>query len=133
MALCDEIETSGAAPADLEARWNAVENLPDAWKARLDARFRAAGSGKSSANLPEVLLKLEVACGVDSPAEFLAARQRLKLLALKEAMENRRPVASTPQDVERWLLDAAATPRPDESSRARLAKIIAAVRQQQRR
>jgi hypothetical protein len=48
-------------------------------------------------------------------------------------MENRRPVASTPQDVERRLLDAAATPRPDESSRARLAKIIAAVRQQQRK
>jgi hypothetical protein len=133
MALCDEIETSGAAPADLEARWNAVENLPDAWRARLEARFRAAGPGKSSESLPDVLLKLEIACGIDSPAEFLAARQRLKLLALKEAMENRRPVASTPQDVERRLLDAAATPRPDESSRARLAKIIAAVRQQQRK
>ena len=39
----------------------------------------------------------------------------------------------TPQDLEAWLLDAAATPRPDEASRARLAAIIAAVRQQQHR
>jgi hypothetical protein len=148
IALCDDIETSGAQPADLEARWNAAQNLPDAWKTGLEARFRAAGSNsgplsappsasksgaRSSESLPELLLKLEVACGIDSPAEFLADRRRLKLRALKDAMEARRAVASTPQDVERWLLDAAATPRPDESSRERLAKIIAAVRQQQRK
>lgn len=132
-ALCHEIETSGAPPADAEARWNAVENLPDAWKTRLEARFRGAGSPSPSESLPDLLLKLEIACGIDSPAEFLAERQRMKLLALKHAMENRRSAASTPQDLERWLLDAAATPRPDESSRARLAAIIAAVRQQQRK
>jgi hypothetical protein len=129
MALCHDMETSGAPPADLEARWNALQDLPDAWKTRLEARFRAAGS-QSSESLPDLLLKLEIACGIDSPAEFLAERQRLKLLALKHAMENRRAVVNTPQDLERWLLDAVATPRPDESSRARLAAIIAAVRQQ---
>jgi hypothetical protein len=48
--------------------------------------------------------------------------------ALKFAMENRRPSATTPADIERWLLEAAATPRPDALSRARLEKIIAAVR-----
>jgi hypothetical protein len=49
--------------------------------------------------------------------------------ALKIAMENRRPDAgASPADIERWLLDAASTPRPDESSRARLERIIAAVR-----
>jgi hypothetical protein len=148
IALCHDIETSGAPPADLEARWNSVQNLPDAWKTRLEARFRAAGSNsgplsappsasksgtKSSEGLPEMLLKLELACGIDSPAEFLADRRRLKLHALKDAMEGRRAVVNTPQDVERWLLDAAATPRPDESSRERLARIIAAVRQQQRK
>ncbi|OGA71112.1 MAG: hypothetical protein A3G81_13075 [Betaproteobacteria bacterium RIFCSPLOWO2_12_FULL_65_14] len=132
MALCDELETSEAPPADLEARWNALQDLPDAWKASLEARFRAAGS-KSSESLPDLLLKLELACGIDSPAEFLADRRRLKLHALKDAMESRRPVVNTPQDLERWLLDAAARPRPDESSRARLAAIIAAVRQQQRK
>lgn len=133
MALCHEIETSDPPPVDLEARWNAFQHLPEAWKTSLEARFRAAGS-KSSASLPDLLLKLEIACGIDSPPEFLAERRRLKLHALKEAMESRRPaVASTPQELERWLLDAAATPRPDESSRARLAAIIAAMRQQQRK
>ena len=50
--------------------------------------------------------------------------------ALKFAMENRRPSPTTPADIERWMLEAAATPRPDEPSRARLEKIIAAVRAQ---
>jgi hypothetical protein len=132
IALCNEIETSDPPPADLEARWNTLQDLPEAWKTRLEARFRAAGA-KSGASLPDLLLKLEIACGIDSPPEFLADRRLLKLLALKHAMESRRPAANTPQDLERWLLDAAATPRPDDSSRARLAAIVAAMRQQQRK
>ncbi|OFZ87322.1 MAG: hypothetical protein A3I62_05045, partial [Betaproteobacteria bacterium RIFCSPLOWO2_02_FULL_62_79] len=125
MALCHEREISGEQAADLEARWNAVENLPDAWKARLEARFRGVGSqpgpqsssptgsksgAKSSESLPDILLNLEVACGIESPAEFLAARQHLKLRALKNAMEGRRAIVTTPEDIERWLVDAAATP-----------------------
>ena len=94
----------------------------------MDARFRgAAGAAKPQA-LPDTLLNLEVACNLDSPPEFTAARRQLKMNALKFAMENRRPSATTPADIERWLLEAAATPRPDEVSRARLEKIIAAVR-----
>lgn len=146
-ALCHEREISGEQAADLEARWNAVENLPDAWKAKLEARFRGVGSqpgpqsssptgsksgAKSSESLPDILLNLEVACGIESPAEFLAARQHLKLRALKNAMEGRRAAVTTPEDIERWLLDAAATPRSDELSRERLAKIIAAVRLRRR-
>jgi hypothetical protein len=65
---------------------------------------------------------------LDSPPEFEAARRQLKMNALKFAMENRRSGAATPEDVERWLLQAAATPRPDELARTRLEKIIAAVR-----
>lgn len=132
MALCHELETSDPPPADLEVRWNALQDLPEAWKTRLEARFRATGT-KSGESLPDLLLRLELACGIDSPPEFLADRQRLKLLALKHAMESRRPAAYTPQDLERWLLDAAATPRPDDSSRTRLAAILAAMRQQQRK
>jgi exonuclease SbcC len=131
IALCHEVETSDLPPADLEARWNALRDLPEAWKTTLEARIRGAAP-KSGASLPDLLLKLEMACGIDSPPEFLAERQRLKLLALKHAMESRRPVANTAQDLERWLLDAAATPRPDEASRARLAAIIAAMRQLER-
>ena len=134
MELCREREAtqdSGHAlteeqASDLEARWNAIEDIPAAWKSRLDARFR---DGKTPGqNLGDVLLNLEVALGIESPAEFQAARQRLRILALKTAMEGRQATATTPADIERWLLDAAATPRPDEVSRERMGKIVAAVR-----
>ncbi|MGB5080837.1 MAG: hypothetical protein WBO23_08850, partial [Burkholderiales bacterium] len=136
MRLCDEREAAGGIAPDLEARWSAVENLPDPWKRALEARFRgiaapAAGPGSGAspaAGLPELLLNLEVACGLDTPGEFLAARQQLKMRALKDAMEGRRGGATGPEDIERRLLDAAASPRPDEGSRRRLEKIIAAVR-----
>ena len=144
MALCLEREASGANAESLESRWNGVEHLPDAWKARLEGRFHGTGSQSAAATgskpgargsgaLPDILLNLEAACAIESPAEFAADRQRLKLLQLKNAMEARRPVVTTPEDIERWLLDAAATPGPDEVSRERLTKIIAAVRQRQHR
>ena len=138
MELCREREVAqesgGAGPGepapDLEARWQALDQLPEAWKTRLEARFR--GNEKPGrapgASLPDILLKLEDACGIDSPAEFSAARHGLKLLALKAAMEDRRAVVISPADIERWMLDAAAAPLPDEVSRERLVKIIAAVR-----
>jgi exonuclease SbcC len=161
MALCHEREVAtdsgrdiaAERATDLDARWNAVENLPDAWKAKLEARFRGGGASRldpqpgpqssappgsksgnqSSEGLPDILLNLEVACGIESPDECLAARQHLKLRALKNSMEGRQATATTPADIERWLLDAAATPRPDEVSRERLAKVIAAVRLRQSR
>ena len=136
MTLCHERETAGEPAADLEARWNAIEGLPDAWKPKLEARFGGSGSksgAKPGETLPEILLNLEVACGIESPPDFLADRQQLKLRTLKAAMEARRPIVTTPEDIERWLLDAAATPNPDESSRERLAKIIAAMRLRQRK
>ena len=149
MALCDERESLQAAEdsngtldeeqaAGLEARWNAVEHWPDAWKGKLDARFAglavataAAGAKKdkhASASLPEVLLNLEVACGIDTPQDFMADRQQLKIRALKTAMEGRQAAVTTPADIERWLLEAAGFPRPDALSRERLTKVIAAVR-----
>ncbi|MGB7541775.1 MAG: DUF349 domain-containing protein [Burkholderiales bacterium] len=140
MALCHEREAAGEVTPDLEARWSAIENLPDDWKTGMEARLRGIGASKADpqsgprsgmspdAGLPDTLLNLEVACGIDTPSEFMAARQRLKMRALKNAMEGRQAGVTTPADIERWLLDAAATPRPDEASRKRLEKIIAAVR-----
>lgn len=126
MRLCDEREAAGEVAPDLEARWSAVEDLPDAWKPAMEARFRGFAAPKPE-TLPGTLLNLELACGIDTPSEFMAARRQLKMRALKIAMEDRRASVTTPADIERWLLDAAATPRPDEVSRARLEKIIAAV------
>ena len=128
MRLCDEREAAGEPSPDLETRWSAIADLPAPWKAALEARFRGAAPAKPQP-LTDTLLNLELACGLDSPAEFDAARRRLKMQALKIAMENRRPDAgASPADIERWLLEAAATPRPDELSRSRLEKILAAVR-----
>jgi hypothetical protein len=130
MRLCDEREAAGAVSPELEARWSAVANLPKAWKPALEARFRGTGisSTLEKADLPAALLALEVACSIESPPAFEAARRQLKLLALKNAMESRRGPAAAPPDLERDLLAAAAMPNPDDASRARLAKIIAAVR-----
>ena len=155
MALCDERESLLEAPdsngtlseeqaVDMEQRWNAIEHFPDAWKSKLDARFSGTGpsagapgvapvvsskSGKNvSEGLTDILLNLEVACSVETPDEFLVARQQLKIRALKNAMEGRQTATTSPADIERWLLDAAAHPRPDKLSRERLAKIIEAVR-----
>lgn len=125
MRLCDEREAAGEASPELEARWSAVANLPKAWKPAMEARFRGTSP---KGDLPAALLNLEVACGIDSPAEFAEARRKLKLLALKNAMESRRGAAAAPPDLERDLLAAAAMPNPDDASRARLAKIVAAVR-----
>src|SRR5688572_21523858 len=118
MRLCDEREAAADAP-DFEARWAALEGLPGPWKAALEARFRGTAAAKAQP-LPDTLLHLELACGIDSPSEFGAARRHLKLLALKTAMEDRRAAVAAPADVERRLLEAASTPRPDDLSRARL-------------
>ncbi len=131
--LCHEREAlalSAEQTAALETRWNAVAHLPEAWKSRIDARFQghATENAKPGASLQDILLNLEVACGIDSPQEFLAARQHLKIRALKNAMEGRQNTATTPAEIERWMLEAAASARPDETSRERLTKIIAAVR-----
>jgi len=125
MRLCDEREAAADAP-ELEARWAALEGLPAPWKAAMEARFRGTAAAKPQP-LPDTLLHLEVACGIDSPSEFSAARRQLKLLALKTAMEERRTAVATPADIERRLLEAASTARPDDLSRARLEKIIAAL------
>jgi hypothetical protein len=126
MRLCDEREASPGS-GGLDERWSALADLPAAWKSAMDARWLGTTASKPQA-LPDTLLNLEVALSLDSPPEFEAARRQLKMNALKFAMENRRSGAATPEDVERWLLQAAATPRPDELARTRLEKIIAAVR-----
>src|SRR5262245_6922786 len=118
MRICDEREASSDSP-DLEARWSALTDLPPTWKSAMDARFNGTTPAKRPP-LPDTLLNLEAALSIDSPAEYSAARRALKMQALKVAMENRRPDAgASPADIERWLLDASSTPRPDDTSRSR--------------
>jgi hypothetical protein len=85
----------------------------------MDARFNGTSPAKRPP-LADTLLNLEAGLSIDSPPEFATARRALKMLALKNGMENRRPDAgASPADIERWLLDASSTFGPDETSRAR--------------
>jgi hypothetical protein len=56
---------------------------------------RAVAVGRAPAGPPidEALLQLEAAWGLASPADFEEARRRLKLQAMKAALETRRPAA----------------------------------------
>ena len=144
MALCSKRERflhanpdiGADQSSDLEAEWNSIVDLPIVWKTQMSARFRDAGADRSAgangdspdAAILEALLELEVDCGIESPNEFLAARQQLKIRALKTALESRQAGGAS-VDREGWLLKIAANPYLDEQSGARLAKVIAALRQ----
>ncbi len=148
MLLCQERESANGAgrtlsveeTAELQARWAALTNLPGAWKSALERRFGADALAATNAapaaparageepSLFDALLNLEAACGLDSPSDFRAARQQLKMRALKNALEMRQSPANAPADIERWLLEAAAYPRPDAQSQQRLSSVIAALR-----
>ena len=139
MALCRERESllhlsgtiSEEQSSDLNGRWDAILNLPDAWKAQMSARFRDTGGNDHSPDAAtlEALLNLEIACGIESPNEFLATRQQLKIRALKTALEGRQ-VGHAVVDRECGLLKVAAQPYLDEQSGNRLTKVIAVIRQE---
>ncbi len=144
ITLCHERETiEGMETTALQSRWEGLADLPVPWRAVLEVRFQGQSQEQSQVSAPiagkkhdkklpetlqDKLLNLEIGCGIDSPTAFQSARQQLKIRALKEAMEGRKNTPTTPVDIERWLLEAAASSRPDEDSRERLSKIIAAVR-----
>jgi DNA repair protein SbcC/Rad50 len=139
MALCSERErlrnsdhaVSAEQLSDLETRWNSIVDLPKAWKTSMDARFRDTGGNGNSpdATTLEALLKLEVDCSIESPNEFLAARQQLKIRALKTALEGRQ-VDRASIGREDLMLQVAACPYLDDQSSTRLAKVIAVMRRE---
>jgi len=118
LALCVALEAAADASAadsartELRGRWPTLAPLPAVWEHALarraglaDADAAADASSDAPARAPvhrvarpgpstdELLLQLEVAIGIESPAAFQAARHALKLLALKSALEAR-PSAS---------------------------------------
>ena len=103
--LCEELEAAvlaGAAAASPEAtaeRWNALPELPPAWEKKMAARRDAAlaalaGAAAAGEDRPriergtearrEALLELEMALGLESPAEFQPQRLALQVKLLKE-------------------------------------------------
>ena len=121
--------------AEIESRWHRITALPPSWKKAMDARFSMDNNASDDPAGPHArtliidsLLELEDACGIASPEEFHAARQQLKIRALKNALEGRDTSRSTPENIDRLLIEIAEHSRPDKQSIARLEKIISHLR-----
>lgn len=148
LALCAALEvltmSSPAAPVELaaiEARWAVLPALPSCWEPVLQARFKAgvehaAGQGApqqrdeaASGRLDDLLLQLETALDIASPAAFQAARRSLKLLWMKAAMEERRATSSAPVDVNKTSAAVFGCTHYNAEQRQRLDAILVALRQ----
>ncbi len=145
LALCDETEALvPSAPADvsaIEARWAALPALPSRWEPALQARFKSAvdqaGGGRAAQGgetaacggaLDDLLLQLESALDMPSPAAFQAARRSLKLLAMKNAMEGRRPASPPAADIDTLSAAVFGGARRSVEQGQRVAAIVAVLR-----
>lgn len=133
--LCQEREALAAdAPATDEqlARWAAVPPLPAAWDQPLTQRWTRAtpSAALTQQALEDVLLRLEMALGLPATAEQQAARQSLKLRALKEAMEGRSAATDGPPQQLAWwqsaLKQTALSPQQQQRLHALLTALQAA-------
>jgi len=148
--LCEELDAlaqTGGGPAQDGAtpnaaeRWAALPPLPPAWDkrmlARRDAALRAlsdrdaaaayaAGIAKGGDARAEVLLELEMALGIESPAELQTQRLALQVKRLRARFQDATS-ASTARDV---LLAWCAQPGiADARDRQRFERVLAAVAQ----
>ncbi len=122
IALCVAIESGSA--TNIDDDWAALGALPSAWETALNARRNGSAAGDSAA----AMLNLESALDIASPPAFQAARQQMKLLAMKRAIEARQAVVISSSDIERWVADAISQSRPDAAASARLRAILNALR-----
>ena len=142
VALCEEIEDNALdiiPIADVESRWGALPVLPQSWEQPLNVRFRAVienGSDAPSAGavlmpnetLDSILLRLEAALAIPSPAAFQAARQTLKLQAMKSVLEGGRATTVSKIEIEKMTTCVLGSAHTDAVQRQRLDTIIAALR-----
>ncbi|MEO8280861.1 MAG: DUF349 domain-containing protein [Ideonella sp.] len=137
LTLCEALERStdaDRATGTAMQRWSTLPVLPGTWERAL---LQRAGLGESAAGallLPtettdNLLLQLETAWGLASPAAFEAARRELKLQALKAAMEGRRAGSAASPGPNQFLTAALERSSLDPSQRERLGAVIDTLRQ----
>jgi hypothetical protein len=130
LALCEQRE---AGPADaLQQRWSALAALPAPWDQALADRWtRATDPGPlAGPAVDELLLQLEAALDVATAPRWQAERRALKLRALKDAMEGRRPDGpAQPAQPTEWLQALLRQAGLSAEQRERLQAVIAALRQ----
>lgn len=113
-----------------EADPAAVERLPAPWQQALTQRRAAAPRGPLPATeVDTLLLRLESTLNLPASPEWQAARQQLKLRALKDAMEGRAPVQSGPPQQAGWLQALLRQAGLDAPQRQRLHGLLAALRE----
>lgn len=143
LALCQarEQDTADAAEPDaLQARWAAVAaagSMPAPWQTALQQRWQradakpAASGPLASDALDTVLLQLESALDLHTPPPWQDARRKLKLLALKTAMEGGGAPATGPAQQVQWLATLLAQRGLNDAQLQRFQALLAAVRQGQ--
>ena len=134
LALCEELEAA-TPPADIEARWKNLPALSARWEQALQARFKtgcenpgASKAANSGEPLDQLLLQLEASLEIPSPPAFQPARQTLKLLAMKNAMEGRKSATSAMPDIETMTASVLGYTHLSADQRSRLQAIFAALR-----
>ena len=101
--LCARREREGASP-ELEGDWPHHPALPTSWDAALRQRWERGPSPEAdAAAVDDVLLQLEMALDMPSPADCQAARREFKLRAMKAALESRQATTSDLLDVDAGL------------------------------
>jgi len=123
IALCVAAESGGA--SNIDDDWASLTGLPAEWEAALTAR-RAGQSAKTDA--ATAMLKLEAALDLASPAAYQAERQKMKLLAMKQAIEARQAVVVSTADISQWVAEAIAQPLGDAAANARLRAVLNGLR-----
>jgi DNA repair protein SbcC/Rad50 len=134
LALCEAREDGAEDAGALQARWAAPETalavLPAPWQQALAQRWaQAPGAGPlAAAQVDDLLLRLEAALDLPTAPAWQAARQQLKLRALKDTMEGRAPAQAGPQQNAGWLQALLRQAGLDAAQRARLQALVAALR-----
>lgn len=131
LARCEQREAPDGATGDADADLAVVAVLPPAWRDALAARAsRPAGPGPlPSSEVDELLLQLEAALGLPIAPQWQAARQNLKLRALKDAMEGRKVQPQGRSQPAAWLLAMLRQGGLDAAQSERLQALLAALRE----
>ena len=134
LALCEALE-SGSSSADIMSRWESLPTLATRWEQALQARYQSAcenpqgdSSEKTGEALDQVLLQLESTLAIPSPAAFQAARQKLKLLAMKDSIERKSSATPLWPEIEAKTATAIRHTLRDPDQGSRLLAVIAAIR-----
>ena len=133
LQLCQQQEADAPAAQpepELQARWAALPQLPAAWEQALAPRWArtAASAAMPQQAFEDLLLRLEMALGLPATAERQAARQSLKLRALKEAMEGRSASSDGPAQHVAWWQAALKQTGPLPEQQQRLQALLDALK-----